>query len=249
MMRRTHPELTEKTARARAMFGLNPRAATGAGPNAAELAAEHVDCGLTAGQVAIVSGPSGSGKTTVLRALAERLKDRAVPVTMVPPDDGAPEFISVVDLFRSPLDQTIRLLSLAGLADAAVFTRRPRDLSEGQRWRLGLALAMERVGGIVAQGGSDVSDASFAPVTLIVDEFASTLDRTSAMCVAVSLRRWLSRSDRVRVVAATSHDDMTEWLSPELLVRTGHCAHQGVSGAERHRERHEGPAGPDRSAP
>jgi len=229
-MKRTRPSLTEKTARARAMFGLNPRSENGISAQDAALASARIDDTLLTGQVAIVSGPSGSGKTTVLRALSTLLGDRAVVVSMAPTGHRAAKNDSVVDLFRSPLDLTIRLLSLAGLADAAVFTRRPRELSEGQRWRLGLALAMERVGGLAGQSECDASSSSPAPVTLIVDEFASTLDRTTGMCVAVSLRRWLSRCDRVRIVAATSHDDMVEWLSPEVLVGTRNLRQKGAQG-------------------
>jgi uncharacterized protein len=231
-MRRADPTLTEKSAIARAMFG-SAALRDGTRERDARDAAADIHRRLHAGEVALVAGPSGSGKTMVLRALVREPGARAVVVGIVPAGLRAAGGGGVVDLFRSPLEMTIRLLSLAGLADASVFTRCPGELSEGQRWRLGLALAMERVGeaarAVSAGGPAGVS----GPVTLIVDEFASTLDRTSAMCVAVSLRRWLARGPGARVVAATSHEDMAEWLAPNLLVRASHACAPTVAGLRR----------------
>ena len=80
---------------------------------------------------------------------------------------------------------------------------------------------------------------------IMIDEFASTLDRTTARCVCRALRRWVmrcgalkhgehgehrgGRADRigvrnrfeepeVRVVVASAHDDIAAWLEPELIA-------------------------------
>ena len=77
--------------------------------------------------------------------------------------------------------------------------RTPRELSEGQRHRLALAHAV----------------ASRGPV--LIDEFASTLDRLTAMGLCISLARW-ARSCGRSVVGATAHDDVVEWLRPDIHV-------------------------------
>ena len=122
-----------------------------------------------------MTGPTGSGKSTILRLLGEQLAargDRAIVPTPCPPPERA-----LVDQFRAPLNRTLRLLARVGLADAMLLGLRPAQLSEGQRWRLTLALAMEDAAG---RGPG---------ATLILVEFASTLDRLSARCLARVLGR------------------------------------------------------------
>ena len=80
--------------------------------------------------------------------------------------------------------------------------------SAGERARFEIALAMHTA---VVRGAS----------TLIVDEFASLLDRVTAAGVAMAVRRWIKRDGRVRLIAATAHEDMPRLLGPDLLVTTG----------------------------
>lgn len=56
--------------------------------------------------------------------------------------------------------------------------------------------------------------------TIIIDEFASTLDRPTAAGLCRTLRRWASESG-VRVVCITAHDDVLEWLGPRVLAVVG----------------------------
>ena len=68
--------------------------------------------------------------------------------------------VPLVDCFDgAPLDQTLALLSRVGLAEAWSYLRTPGELSEGQRWRLKLALGMREVGegsGFRVQGSENV---------------------------------------------------------------------------------------------
>ena len=65
------------------------------------------------------------------------------------------------------------------------------------------------------------------PVTIIADEFASRLDRLTAVCLARTLRTWLDREHargrRLRVALATTRDDLASALRPETTasVRSG----------------------------
>lgn len=191
----------QRVLRARAIFGLSgPRADPRAplGPVAARL-----DAIQQPGELALVTGPSGAGKTTILSELATlaRARGSAVVHHEPPPSDAAP-----VELIRGPLLRSLRLLARAGLADATLLDRPAATLSAGERWRLGLAMAMHRAA--AARGGA----------TLLIDEFASGLDATTAAGVARMLRRWTSSSPRVRSVCATVHDAVLEPLGPDVLL-------------------------------
>jgi hypothetical protein len=112
------------------------------------------------------------------------------------------------------LQHVCHWLSLAGLNDAAVMLRKPSQLSEGQRHRLMLAQAMA----VASRQQESWS-------VLLIDEFGSTLDRTAAFALARSVRRWVVKSN-VCLVAATTHDDLLEPLSPDVLVEVapgGQC--------------------------
>jgi hypothetical protein len=190
------------------------------------------------GDVIFVTGPSGSGKSVLLARLAEALaaawpETPQVNLAAV----GLPADRRVIDLVRPPLARALRTLGTAGLADAFLLLRTPQELSDGQRYRLRLALAIEKCGvqseecGVNSQGqGRKSAEADsgspFTPhsslithhsVVLLADEFCSTLDRLCARAVAYRVRRMASR-EGVTVLAASAHDDLLEDLAPDVLV-------------------------------
>lgn len=187
-----------------AMFGLKLDALPEPVPDAASTA-ELIDRHLLPGQIALVTGPSGSGKSTIVRHLAERLESRGLPVVVSGPCVGDGR---IPDLFDLPLVETLSILGAAGLAEAPILLRRPGELSDGQRARLGLALALGHVQG----------QCSVEPTTIIFDEFVSTLDRVTAKSVATTLRRFVTRNLDIRVVCVTAHDDILETLGPWILI-------------------------------
>lgn len=154
------------------------------------------------GQILLISGASGAGKSALLRLIQLRLLQRGCVWT----DLGRivlPRF-AVADCFDEsiPLSDVLERLSRVGLAEAWTYLRTPDQLSEGQRWRLRLALAL----------GKDT------PV-LICDEFAAVLDRVTAAVVAHALRRAITRSGkRQSAIVATSHEDLVGALHPDLLA-------------------------------
>jgi len=106
------------------------------------------------GDVIFVTGPSGSGKSVLLARLAEAL---AAAWPDAPQVDLAavalPADRRVIDLMRPPLGRALRTLGAAGLADAFLLLRTPQELSDGQRYRLRLALAIENCGLRIADCG------------------------------------------------------------------------------------------------
>ena len=225
----TMAEPTERTLQVAVMFGLS-------------LDATHrhtiippIEVPLAPGQIVFITGVSGGGKSTLLRLIKKQLiadsgLDNDKPVSHRPPElicaDALPPLpeSALVEALARPevaqikpgkpgqankpadLDQVCHWLSQAGLNDAAVMLRTPSQLSVGQRHRLQLAQAIA----VAHRADADWS-------VLLADEFASSLDRTTAHALARSTRKWVTRSN-ICLVAATAHDDLLEPLSPDVLV-------------------------------
>ncbi len=169
------------------------------------------------GQVVFITGPSGGGKSTLLRCLSVAAVGeglRVLDLDMLPGPADRP----LVDCFGDePLDRVLGWLSMTGLNDAFVMLRHPSQLSDGQRARFALARLMAMAERL--EGGESGEDRPH-PV-ILCDEFCATLDRAAAFAVARNVRRWVTRHGRACFVAATTHDDLLEPLSPDVLIEKG----------------------------
>jgi len=164
---------------------------------------------LTPGQVVFITGASGGGKSTLLRLIREQLDTHDHAQVIDFDQINTSHDAALVDTFTDPLPDAVRWLSLAGLNDAFVMLRKPRELSDGQRYRFRLAHAMAQ---------AERGEAAWSVV--LADEFTSTLDRQTARIIARNMRKWVSRSPARRgvcFIAATTHDDLLESLEPDLL--------------------------------
>lgn len=186
------------------------------------------------GQITLITGPSGSGKSTLLAALRARRDVSPGRCGWIDLDRLKLPARPLVNCFgAAPLPQVIRLLNRVGLSEAWSYLRTPGELSEGQRWRLRLALALHRAAPMMC-GRDDAREAGTvsAPLlpaarsgpltscTIVCDEFAAVLDRVTACVIARSLRRAVSAApELLRAVVATSHHDLIDALSPDLIVR------------------------------
>lgn len=166
---------------------------------------------LRGGAVVFVTGASGSGKSSLLGLIDSALAGRDdASVLRFDGLDALPD-LPLVDLFPSlSLARALELLSLAGLNDAFVMLRRPGELSDGQRYRLRLAQAMA--------AAIDRAEGDTRLLVVLADELGATLDRVTAAVIARNIRKWVSTQDRVCFVGATTHDDLLEFLRPDVLV-------------------------------
>lgn len=170
-----------------------------------------------AGQIVLLTGPSGAGKSSLLRQLR-----RHVPGEWIDLNAMSLPSRPVVDCFEGlELDAVLPLLSRVGLAEVWTYLRTPEELSEGQRWRLKLAIAVNAAIQEDRRGhGSMVPDGSRVPArVLAADEFAAVLDRITARIVAHATRKLVTSASGLGAILATSHDDLIAALRPDLIVR------------------------------
>jgi len=97
-----------------------------------------------------------------------------------------------------PFQESLQFLSTCGLGEDQLLLRTPQELSDGQRYRFLLALAISK-----------------KPRWILADEFTATLDRTPTQVVALNVRRTANRSG-LGFLLATTHEDVLEDLQPSL---------------------------------
>ncbi len=165
------------------------------------------------GQVSLITGGSGSGKSTLLRAVAATSRARVMWV-------GAERLSGrVCEAFEGEaVAATVCRLARVGLADASVLGRRVETLSDGERFRLELAVGVWR------------AEAWTGEVMLACDEFTSSLDEASAWAAGATLARAVRGNERVSALVATWREELAEVLRPEAWVR---CDYGAWTGEER----------------
>lgn len=156
-------------------------------------------------KITLITGPSGAGKSSLLRRFVRRAKRTSCVIDL--PRMRLPDR-PIVDCFGdAELTDVLNRLSRVGLGEAWSYLHTPSELSDGQRWRLRLAVAMHQ------------ADRSDRPVVLVADEFAALLDRVTAAVVSRAIRKWIAAAPSLTAIFATCHDDVIPWLDPDLLLR------------------------------
>jgi ABC-type transport system involved in cytochrome c biogenesis ATPase subunit/GNAT superfamily N-acetyltransferase len=141
--------------------------------------------------VGLIVGPSGSGKTTILRECF-----------------GAPlEFewqgASVLDDFATDIaiSDITDACSAVGFNTIPAWLRPHAVLSTGEQFRVSLARAL-------------LETPAESPV--LIDEFTSVVDRQVAKIGAHAAQKYVRKAKR-RLVVATCHFDVIEWLQPDWV--------------------------------
>jgi len=185
----THTELTDRALVVAESFGLGVDEAQKFKVLDAELKIAPKD-------IVYVTGDSGSGKSVLLRAIRQDLGDEAIDLSEVRIDADKP----LIETVGATVEEGLELLSRVGLNDAFLFLRTYNQLSDGQKYRYRIAKLIES-----------------GKQWWLMDEFAATLDRDTAKIVAFNLQK-LARQQGKAVIAATTHGDLFEDLSPSVHV-------------------------------
>lgn len=137
-------------------------------------------------------------------------------------DINLPELPTVDCLEAMHLTDALRALCAVGLAEVWTWLRTPGELSDGQRWRLKLAVALRAVETEACAGARET--------ILSCDEFAAGLDRITAAVVARELRRRIAATPiaptcsasacRCSAIVATCDPDLLPALEPAVVA---HC--------------------------
>lgn len=178
----------------------------------------HLD--FASGSLTVLTGPSGSGKSTLRADIHRAFINTHEPTTasIVDPATLRPGARSCLELLggrAKSIDRALDRLAQCGLADASAITARASTLSDGQRERLLLALAMQRAERLARN----------TPVLLSIDELGARVDDAAARAMARCLRRWLERTARhkpglnIRALITTHRPGALEQLRPCALVR------------------------------
>jgi ABC-type ATPase with predicted acetyltransferase domain len=146
--------------------------------------------------IVYITGDSGSGKSVLLRAIRADLGEEAIDLSEVAVDPDKP----LIETVGSTVEEGLELLSKVGLNDAFLFLRTYSQLSDGQKYRYRIAKLIES-----------------KKQWWLMDEFAACLDRDTAKIIAFNLQK-IARQQGKAVIAATTHSDLLEDLSPSVHV-------------------------------
>ena len=160
---------------------------------------------INPGDIAYITGPSGSGKSVLMGELEKAIpaEDRINLAQINLPDDR-----TVIDCISAGgrlmadagLLSSLRLLSTAGLNDCFCILNQPINLSEGEKYRFRLAMAL-------------TAQKKF----VFADEFCSELDRITAASVSYQLRKFADKTGTTFILAS-SHEDTLLDLAPDVLI-------------------------------
>ena len=169
---------------------------------------------INPGDIVLICGPSGAGKTTLLSLLTEKLLDPSITQngligTIKTPKDVTVSTLGKLSsarplinaLGRVSFEQALFSLNVSGLAEAHLYVKRFRELSNGQRYRAMVARLI-------------ASDSA----VWIADEFCATLDPVTANIVSRNLRRCSKDLGATVVLAAASWSEFIHELRPDTIV-------------------------------
>lgn len=140
--------------------------------------------------IGVIVGNSGSGKSTILNTLGEVRR----PIY--------DEHKSIVSQFPNlSEEEVVDLLQSVGLSSVPIFLHNPNELSNGEKARFELCCYLAN-----AKEGE----------TILVDEFTSVVNRSSAKSLSYALQRYV-RKKNLRIILSSCHFDIIEWLNPDWV--------------------------------
>ena len=183
--------VTEKVAAVMRMFGLTAERLRGRTFN------HNCELEIGYGDIVYITGPSGCGKSVLLRELKKSVPaEERVDLDEIELPTGK----TLIDCVDGDFLAGLRLLSTAGLNDVFCVLNKPANLSEGQKYRFRLAMALAAKKRFV-----------------FADEFCSNLDRINAAVISYNIRKFAKRNNATFILAS-AHEDILADLEPDVLV-------------------------------
>ncbi len=150
--------------------------------------------------IMLICGKSGSGKSTILKEIGN--------VKPIEYDYNK----AVISQFNGYTEEEVcDLLGGVGLSSVPTWLRKPQELSNGERARLDLCKA--------------IYDAGKGQI-IYVDEFTSVVNRDVAKSMSHALQRYIRQKD-LKIVIASCHFDIIEWLNPNYIFNLNHKDENG----------------------
>lgn len=145
--------------------------------------------------IGLIVGPSGCGKSLLLSHLFGGQK---------PLEWGAP---SIIDDFAAslPIEAITQACQSVGFNTIPAWLRPYAVLSNGERFRADIARRM-----LETPAGE----------TIVVDEFTSVVDRQVAQIASHAVQKFVRR-DKRKMVVASCHFDIIDWLQPDWILEPG----------------------------
>ena len=149
--------------------------------------------------IMLICGKSGSGKSTILKEIGN-----VIPIKY----DYNKAVISQFEGYSE--EDVCDLLGGVGLSSVPNWLRKPNELSNGERARLDIAKAIyDAKGGVV-----------------VLDEYTSVVNRAAAKSMSFALQRY-ARQKNLKVMIASCHFDIIEWLQPDYIFNLNHKDENG----------------------
>lgn len=156
------------------------------------------------GQINVISGPSGSGKTSILKSIKKQLKcdDGQADLPKLPNDE---QDDYIINLVGKNIKESICLLTSVGLGEGNLFLRQSSQLSDGQKFRMRLALRL---------------DNNQLPI-ICIDEFGSKLDITTAKSLAITLSKFVRKHNFILFVCC-NNEEVADIFQPDTIIKLGY---------------------------
>jgi len=186
-----HAPITEKVVQLCRMFGLTvDRLTERYGTHSCRLE-------INDGDIVYIRGPSGAGKSVLLRELEKCIPaSQRLNVSRI----ELPSDKTLIDCIDGDLLTGLRILGFAGLSDCYCILNQPSNLSDGQKWRFRLAIAL-------------AAKKKF----IFADEFCSALDRITAAVISYNVCKFAKKTGTTFVLASCAKDILLD-LAPDVLV-------------------------------
>lgn len=155
-----------------------------------------------------VTGRSGSGKSTILKEVR-----KSVMSTPMDPNEFVVTGFGQKGI--GPVDFRYRT-SKVGLDPDSIVTKRFGQLSEGEKFRVEVALNLDS--------------------NTIFDEFTSMVDRTVAEKVSKGLKEIAEKNRLRNITLCSCHKDFIGWVMPDLIIDLDDFAVYGMSKESKNQE-------------